>query len=169
MREADGLGASARASINDELALDMMQPPSEALINSNIADGMPILGKALMNNRFHEHYGPIVTVERNPGSICFIGKDRVSVSSSSGSPRNTPEAIFARRGKPPATFRRHDLRGAGYRRSQMTALVQALSRISSTTNIETETLKVLAAFCCAGLAVSLLVATYGVDLSPGFF
>ena len=51
----------------------------------------------------------------------------------------------------------------------MTALVQALSRISSTTNIETETLKVLAAFCCAGLAVSLLVATYGVDLSPGFF
>ena len=51
----------------------------------------------------------------------------------------------------------------------MTALVQAFSRLSGTTNIETETLKVLAAFCCAGLAVSLLLATYGLDLSPGLF
>jgi hypothetical protein len=51
----------------------------------------------------------------------------------------------------------------------MAALVQALSRFSATTNIETETLKILAAFCCAGLVVSLLCATYGLDLSPGFF
>jgi hypothetical protein len=51
----------------------------------------------------------------------------------------------------------------------MTALVQALSRFSTATNIETETLKVLAMFCGAGLAVSLLCATYGLDLSPGFF
>ena len=51
----------------------------------------------------------------------------------------------------------------------MTALVQAFSRFSATTNIETETLKVLAAFCCAGIVVSLLCATYGLDLSPGFF
>jgi hypothetical protein len=42
-----------------------MQPPSETLINSNSADGMPTLEKTLMNQRFHEHYGPIVTVERN--------------------------------------------------------------------------------------------------------
>jgi hypothetical protein len=51
----------------------------------------------------------------------------------------------------------------------MTALVQAFSRLSATPNTETETLKVLAAFCCAGLAVSLLCVNYGLDLSPGFF
>jgi hypothetical protein len=51
----------------------------------------------------------------------------------------------------------------------MTTLVQAFSRLSATTNIETETLKLLAVFCCAGLVVSLLCATYGLDLSPGFF
>jgi len=51
----------------------------------------------------------------------------------------------------------------------MTALVQALSRISAGANVETETLKVLGLFCGAGLVVSLLFATYGLDLSPGFF
>jgi hypothetical protein len=51
----------------------------------------------------------------------------------------------------------------------MTALVQALSRISASTNVEAETLKVLGLFCGAGLVVSLLFATYGLDLSPGFF
>jgi len=51
----------------------------------------------------------------------------------------------------------------------MTALVRAFSRLSATTHIETETLKVLAIFCCAGLVLSLLLATYGLDLSPGFF
>lgn len=51
----------------------------------------------------------------------------------------------------------------------MTALVQALSRISEGTNLETETLKVLAMFCGAGLVASVLLATYGLDLSPGFF
>ncbi len=63
VREAGGFGASARASINDELAPDVMQPPSETLTNSNT--GMPILDETLMHERFHEHYGPIVTVERN--------------------------------------------------------------------------------------------------------
>lgn len=49
----------------------------------------------------------------------------------------------------------------------MTALVQAASGISaaSTTNAETGTLKVLAIFCCAGLFVSLLLATYGLGLN----
>ena len=51
----------------------------------------------------------------------------------------------------------------------MTALVQAFSRLSATTHVQTETLKVLTAFGCAGLVASLLCATYGVDLSPGFF
>jgi hypothetical protein len=51
----------------------------------------------------------------------------------------------------------------------MTALVQAFSRLSATANTETETLKVLAAFSCAGLVVSLLFATLGLDLTSGFF
>jgi hypothetical protein len=50
----------------------------------------------------------------------------------------------------------------------MTALVQAFSRLSSI-EIETETLKALAMLCGAGLFVWLLFATYGLDLSPGFF
>ncbi len=32
-----------------------------------------------------------------------------------------------------------------------------------------ETLKTIAMFCAVGLTVSLLLASYGVDLSPGFF
>jgi hypothetical protein len=50
----------------------------------------------------------------------------------------------------------------------MAALVQALSRFGST-DVETETLKLLAIFCGAGLFVSILFATYGLDLSLGFF
>lgn len=50
----------------------------------------------------------------------------------------------------------------------MTALVQAFSRFSAATNIETERLKVLAIFCCACLAVSLLCGTWGLDISAGF-
>jgi hypothetical protein len=50
----------------------------------------------------------------------------------------------------------------------MATLVLALSRFGST-NVETETLKLLAIFCGAGLFVSILFATYGLDLSPGFF
>jgi hypothetical protein len=50
----------------------------------------------------------------------------------------------------------------------MTHFVQALSRISAG-DAETEILKVVALFCGAGLLVSLAFATYGLDLSPGFF
>ena len=50
----------------------------------------------------------------------------------------------------------------------MTALVQALYRASHT-ETETDILKMLAFLCGAGLFVSLLFATYGLDLSPGFF
>jgi len=34
---------------------------------------------------------------------------------------------------------------------------------------DVETLKTIAMFCGVGLFVSLLVASYGLDLSPGFF
>ena len=51
----------------------------------------------------------------------------------------------------------------------MAALVQALYRLSERTDLETETLKLLAIFCGAGLLVSIVLATYGLDLSPGFF
>ena len=50
----------------------------------------------------------------------------------------------------------------------MTALVQALYRASHT-ETEIDALKLVALFCGAGLFVSLLLATYGLDLSPGFF
>ena len=50
----------------------------------------------------------------------------------------------------------------------MTALVQALYRASHT-ETETDVLKMISMLCCAGLFVSLLCATYGLDLSPGFF
>ena len=49
----------------------------------------------------------------------------------------------------------------------MTALVQAFSRISTTTKLESETLKALALLSGAGLFVFLLYASYGLDLSPG--
>lgn len=50
----------------------------------------------------------------------------------------------------------------------MTAIARALSRALVTVN-DDETLKQLLLFCLAGLFVSVLVMTYGVDLSPGFF
>jgi hypothetical protein len=51
----------------------------------------------------------------------------------------------------------------------MTALVQALFRLTKTASNVDITWKVLMVFCLAGLVVSLLCATYGLDLSPGFF
>jgi hypothetical protein len=47
-------------------------------------------------------------------------------------------------------------------------LVRALSRVT-VTQVDIETLKTLAMFCGVGLTVSLMVASYGVDLSAGFF
>jgi hypothetical protein len=52
----------------------------------------------------------------------------------------------------------------------MSALVQAISRYRATrTETETDMLAIVALFCGAGLAVSLICASYGLDLSPGFF
>ena len=50
----------------------------------------------------------------------------------------------------------------------MTAIARVLSRAIITFN-DIEILKQLVLFCAAGLFVSLLMLTYGVDLSPGFF
>jgi hypothetical protein len=52
----------------------------------------------------------------------------------------------------------------------MTAIGRVLSRAIITITInDHEILKQLALFCAAGLFVSLLMLTYGLDLSPGFF
>ncbi len=50
----------------------------------------------------------------------------------------------------------------------MISLGRVLSRAIITVN-ENEILKQLALLCAAGLFVSLLMLTYGLDLSPGFF
>ena len=53
-------------------------------------------------------------------------------------------------------------------RSQMAVIAKLLCRASAT-QVEVETLKIVGMFCGVGLTVSLLAASYGLDLSPGFF
>jgi hypothetical protein len=50
----------------------------------------------------------------------------------------------------------------------MTAIARALSR-AMVTVADVEIFKQLLLFALAGLLVSVLLMTYGVDLSPGFF
>jgi hypothetical protein len=50
----------------------------------------------------------------------------------------------------------------------MTAITRALSRAFITV-AEIDTLKQILLFCLAGLFVSVLLMTYGIDLSPGLF
>jgi hypothetical protein len=50
----------------------------------------------------------------------------------------------------------------------MAAIARVLSRATGT-DIDVEIVKMLAIFCGAGLLISLLLATYGLDLSEGFF
>ena len=50
----------------------------------------------------------------------------------------------------------------------MAAIAQALSRVSGT-QVDIELLKIIAIFCGVGLSVSLIAASYGLDLSAGFF
>jgi hypothetical protein len=47
----------------------------------------------------------------------------------------------------------------------MATIAIALSR----TQVDIESLKTIAIFCGVGVAVSLIAASYGLDLSPGFF
>ena len=51
----------------------------------------------------------------------------------------------------------------------MATIARVLARALPKESIEVEILKQLALFCGAGLLVSLLMMTYGVDLSPGLF
>lgn len=53
--------------------------------------------------------------------------------------------------------------------SQMAAIARLLARKVPATQIEADILKHLGLLCCAGLLVSVLMMTYGLDLSPGFF
>jgi hypothetical protein len=48
----------------------------------------------------------------------------------------------------------------------MVAIARALYRSFPVTKTEVESLEIVALFC---LVVSLMVASYGLDLSPGFF
>jgi hypothetical protein len=50
----------------------------------------------------------------------------------------------------------------------MATIAKAISRVSGT-QVDIETLKTIAIFCGAGLTVSLLLASLGLDLSAGFF
>jgi hypothetical protein len=51
----------------------------------------------------------------------------------------------------------------------MTAFAKAVSQAFISSLEDNETLKKISLFCAAGLLVSVLLLTYGVDLSPGFF
>jgi hypothetical protein len=51
----------------------------------------------------------------------------------------------------------------------MAAIAKALGRAFPGVQVDVETLKTLAMFCGVGLLVSLLLATWGLDMSPGFF
>jgi hypothetical protein len=51
----------------------------------------------------------------------------------------------------------------------MAAITRVLARAFPATATEADILEQLALLCGAGLLVSLLAMTYGVDLSPGFF
>ena len=51
----------------------------------------------------------------------------------------------------------------------MTAIARAVSRAFQSATSDIDVLKELALLCGAGLLVSLLLLTYGLDLSPGFF
>jgi Na+/H+ antiporter NhaA len=51
----------------------------------------------------------------------------------------------------------------------MTAIARALSRGFSEARLELDSLKTICLFCGIGLTVSLFLAAYGFDLSPGPF
>jgi hypothetical protein len=50
----------------------------------------------------------------------------------------------------------------------MTAIARPLRRVRES-RLEADVLKTIALFCGVGLVVSLLLATNGLDMSPGFF
>jgi hypothetical protein len=50
----------------------------------------------------------------------------------------------------------------------MATIARVLSRASGT-DVDVKTIQTLVMFCGVGLTVSMMLASYGVDLSPGFF
>lgn len=50
----------------------------------------------------------------------------------------------------------------------MATIARLLSRAPGT-QVDVETLETIVIFCGIGLTVSLFLASYGLDLSPGFF
>ena len=53
--------------------------------------------------------------------------------------------------------------------AQMTAIARILAHKLPSTDLGVKVLKQLALLCDAGLFVSLVLMSYGLDLSPGFF
>jgi hypothetical protein len=51
----------------------------------------------------------------------------------------------------------------------MAAITRAFTRAFPANSVEIVILKQLAIFCGAGLLISVLMMTYGLDLSAGFF
>jgi hypothetical protein len=51
----------------------------------------------------------------------------------------------------------------------MTTIAKVISLAFPASSGELEILKILSIFCGLGLLISLGVASYGLDLSPGFF
>jgi hypothetical protein len=50
----------------------------------------------------------------------------------------------------------------------MMVVAKAISRATGV-EVDVETLKTVVMFCAVGLTVSMMCASYGLDLSPGFF
>jgi|GraSoi_2013_80cm_1033760.scaffolds.fasta_scaffold206579_1 hypothetical protein len=50
----------------------------------------------------------------------------------------------------------------------MATLARTLARAFGT-DVDVEVLKIIAVFCGVGLLATVMAASYGVDLSPGFF
>ncbi|MGY2905985.1 hypothetical protein ACVWVY_005006 [Bradyrhizobium sp. URHC0002] len=63
---------------------------------------------------------------------------------------------------------RYQWHGRRLMEARLTAIERAFTRAIVTLN-NNEILKQLALLCAAGLFVSLLMLTYGLDLSPGLF
>jgi hypothetical protein len=53
--------------------------------------------------------------------------------------------------------------------SQMATIARVYHWAFPKSSVEAEGLKNIILFCAAGLFVSILLMTYGLDLSPGFF
>jgi len=51
----------------------------------------------------------------------------------------------------------------------MSAFTRAISRAFLSTSSDDDVFKQIVLCCAAGLFVSVLLLTYGIDLSPGFF